>query len=124
METTALGAARLDRKLQGGELEAALPHLREAGFSSQEIGVYLLIGLPDQEEAEVAASIRRLQELGAKPVLAQYSPIPGTALWPRAVACSRYDLAADPLFHNNSLFPCWPQFFWDRYTRLKRLAAC
>ncbi len=123
VETTALGAARLDRKLQAGELEAALSHLREAGFAPKKIGVYLLIGLPDQEEAEVTASIWRIKELGATPVLAQYSPIPGTALWPRAVDTSRYDLAADPLFHNNSLFPCWPQFSWERYTRLKRLAA-
>ena len=123
VETTALGAARLDRKLQVGELEAALAHLREAGFSPAEIGVYLLIGLPDQDEAEVTASIQRVKELGATPVLAQYSPIPGTALWPRAQATSRYDLGADPLFHNNSLFPCWPQFSWDRYTRLKHLAG-
>jgi radical SAM superfamily enzyme YgiQ (UPF0313 family) len=123
VETTALGEARLDAKLQAGELEAALAYLREAGFTSKELGVYLLIGLPDQEETEVAASIRRVRELGATPVLAQYSPIPGTALWPRACASSRYDLKADPLFHNNSLFPCWPQFSWDRYTRLKRLAA-
>ena len=78
---------------------------------------------PDQAEAEVAASVLRVKELGATPVLASYSPIPGTALWPRAVATSRFDLAADPLFHNNSLFPCWPEFSWDRYTRLKRLAA-
>jgi hypothetical protein len=123
VETTALGAARLDTKLQAGELENALAHLQEAGFAPAEIGVYLLTGLPDQEEAEVAASILRVKELGATPVLAQYSPIPGTALWPRAQATSRFDLTADPLFHNNSLFPCWPQFAWDRYTRLKRLAA-
>jgi len=123
VETTAVGAARLDAKLQPGELEAALACLREAGFTPEAIGVYLLVGLPDQEEDEVAASIRRVKELGATPVLAQYSPIPGTALWPRAVASSRYDLTADPLFHNNSLFPCWPKFSWDRYTRLKRLAG-
>jgi radical SAM superfamily enzyme YgiQ (UPF0313 family) len=123
VETTALGEARLDRKLKRGELEAALAHLQEAGFAPEQIGVYLLIGLPDQEDAAVAASIRRVRELGATPVLAQYSPIPGTALWPRAVACSRYDLTADPLFHNNSLFPCWPEFSWEPYTRLKRLAA-
>jgi radical SAM superfamily enzyme YgiQ (UPF0313 family) len=122
-ETTALGPARLDRKLEKGELEAALTHLNEARFSPEVIGVYLLIGLPDQEEAEVVASIQRVKELGATPVLALYSPIPGTALWPRAQATSRYDLAADPLFQNNSLLPCWPQFSWDRYTRLKRLAA-
>jgi radical SAM superfamily enzyme YgiQ (UPF0313 family) len=123
VETTALGDARLDAKLEAGELEAALANLREAGFAPAEIGVYLLMGLPDQAEAEVAASILRVKELGATPVLAQYSPIPGTALWPRAVATSRYNLTADPLFQNNSLFPCWPQFSWDRYTHLKRLAA-
>jgi len=123
VETTAWGEARLDRKLAQGELEAALAYLQEAGFAPAAIGVYLLIGLPDQDEGEVTASIRRVKQLGATPVLTQYSPIPGTALWPRAVNCSRYDLTADPLFHNNSLFPCWPQFSWDRYTRLKRLAA-
>ncbi|MEW6658790.1 MAG: radical SAM protein [Thermodesulfobacteriota bacterium] len=121
VETTALGSARLDHKLQAGELETALARLREAGFRRGEIGVYLLIGLPDQEEEEIINSIRRVRELGGTPVLAQYSPIPGTALWPRAVASSRYDLARDPLFHNNSLFPCWPRFSWERYTRLKRL---
>ncbi len=122
VETTALGAGRLDHKLQAGDLEAALANLHEAGFRPEEIGVYLLVGLPQQEDAEVAASIRRVKELGANPVLALYSPIPGTALWPQAVKSSRYDLAADPLFHNNSLFPCWSQFSPERYTRLKRLA--
>ena len=82
VETTALGEARLDAKLQAGDLEAALAHLKEAGFAPAQMGVYLLIGLPDQEEAEVAASILRVKELGATPILAQYSPIPGTALWP------------------------------------------
>ncbi len=121
VETTGLGPERLDHKLQAGELEEALANLREAGFRREEIGVYLLIGLPGQDEEEVINSIRRVKELGGAPVLAQYSPIPGTALWPQAVAVSRYDLESDPLFHNNSLFPCWPRFSWERYSRLKRL---
>jgi radical SAM superfamily enzyme YgiQ (UPF0313 family) len=123
VETTALGPGRPDRKLGEGELEAALAYLQEAGFASKEIGVYLLMGLPGQDEGEVAAAIRRVKELGATPVLAQYSPIPGTALWSRALEASRYDLANEPLCHNNSVFPCRPQFSWDYYTRLKRLAA-
>jgi radical SAM superfamily enzyme YgiQ (UPF0313 family) len=123
VETVALGPERLDHKLQVGELEDALANLKEAGFRQEEIGVYLLLGLPDQKEEEVINSIRRVKQLGGSPVLAQYSPIPGTALWPQAVATSRYDLQSDPLFHNNSLFPCWPEFSWERYTNLKRLAA-
>lgn len=122
VETTALGQARPDRKLKQGELEAALAHLQEAGFAAKEIGVYLLAGLPEQDEGEVAASIRRVRALGATPVLAHYSPIPGTAMWPRACACSRFDLASEPLWHNNSLFPCRPRFSWSYHNRLKRLA--
>jgi len=121
VETTALGDERLDQKLARGELEEALARLREAGYGPGEVGVYLLIGLPGQSDDEVASSIRRVRELGAKPILAQYSPIPGTELWPQAVAVSRFDLAADPLLHNNSLFPCWPEFSWKRFTRLQRL---
>jgi radical SAM superfamily enzyme YgiQ (UPF0313 family) len=122
VETTAPGKERLDQKLLEGELEAALRYLQEAGFSQEEIGVYLLLGLPGQEDHEVVASIRRVRELGATPVLALYSPIPGTALWPEALAASPYDLENEPLYHNNSLFPCWPAFSWERYTHLKRLA--
>ena len=122
VETTALGEARLDAKLQAGELEAALAHLQEAGFAPAEIGVYLLIGLPDQAEAEVAASVLRVKELGATPVLAS-TPHPRHRPVAQGSRHLRYDLTADPLFQNNSLFPCWPEFSWDRYTRLKRLAA-
>ncbi len=122
VETAAPAHQRLDQKLEDEELEAALRYLQEAGFSREDIGVYLLLGLPGQTDAEAAASIRRVRELGSSPVLALYSPIPGTKLWPAALAASPYDLENEPLYHNNSLFPCWPAFSWERYTRLKRLA--
>ncbi len=123
LETAAIGGARRDRKIRAGDLERGVAALREAGFTAAEIGVYLLLGLPHQEDAEVEAAIRAVRRVGATPVLAQYSPIPGTALWSEAVQVSRYDLAADPIFQNNSIFPCWPEFSWERYTRLKNLAA-
>lgn len=123
LETAGLGMRRLDRKIQEGDLERGVAVLREAGFTASDIGVYLLVGLPYQEDEEVGAAIRAVRQAGATPVLALYSPIPGTALWPEAVQASRYDLAADPIFQNNSIFPCWPEFSWERYTRLKNLAA-
>ncbi|MGQ9921995.1 MAG: B12-binding domain-containing radical SAM protein [Desulfobacca sp.] len=123
LETTANGPRRRDRKIRDGDLERGVAALREAGFTADEIGVYLLIGLPHQDDEEVVAAIRAVRQAGGTPVLAQYSPIPGTALWPEAVQVSRYDLTADPIFQNNSIFPCWPEFSWERYTRLKNLAA-
>lgn len=122
VETAVRWEARPDRKLAKEELEAAVAHLVAAGYAPGDIGAYLLLGLPDQEDAEVEASIREVRRLGVKPILATYSPLPGTPAWPKAVAASRYDLTADPVCHNNSLFPCWPTFSWERYTRLKRLA--
>lgn len=123
LETTTTGAARHDRKVTAEELIAAVAYLQEAGYRPEEIGVYLLIGLPDQEDAAVVAAIREVRRLGATPVLAAYSPIPHTVLWEAAVRTARYDLQAEPLAQNNSVFPCWPSFSWERYTWLKNLAA-
>ena len=119
LETTATGEGRLDHKIQPGDLERAVAALHEAGFNPEDIGVYLLIGLPHQEDDEVIESIRQVRRLGAIPVLTQYSPIPQTRLWDEAVKVSRYDLEADPLYHNNSIFPCWPEFSWPLHPTQK-----
>jgi hypothetical protein len=59
---------------------------------------------------------------GITPVLAHYSPIPHTTLWKEAVAVSRYDLEADPIFSNNAIFPCQrEEFSWTALSRLKRM---
>jgi hypothetical protein len=59
---------------------------------------------------------------GARPILAQYSPIPHTELWHEAVKASRYDLEEDPLFHNNSIFPCRKApFSWEEVAYFKAL---
>ncbi len=93
-------------KVNNDQLQAAVRYLREAGYKSEDIGIYLLCGLPGQEAAELRDSIRYVQLHGARPIIAEYSPIPGTALWDAAVRGSRFDLKGEPLFHNNSLFPC------------------
>jgi hypothetical protein len=43
-------------------------------------------------------------------------------LWPAAVEASRYDLNADPIFHDNSIFPCQKDpFSWEAVAGLKGL---
>lgn len=114
----------LDRKLYRPDFEAGLKALKDAGFGPDQIGAYLLVGLPGQALSEVAASITALKACGVRPILAHYSPIPGTALWPAAKASSRYDLASDPIFTNNAIMPCRKSpFSWQAVSRLKRLAA-
>jgi len=112
----------MDNKVRPGEFEQAVDYLRKAGFKDNAIGVYLLCGLPGQDLAELEASIKMVRACGARPILAQYSPIPHTALWSAAVSASRYDLESDPIFHNNSIFPCQKEpFSWEQISYLKKL---
>ena len=97
----------LDGKLSEGDFERAVRALIKAGFAKDQIGAYILAGLPGQSAASVKESAEFVNRAGAMPYLAEYSPIPHTPLWGRAVASSSYDLAAEPLFHNNTLLPCW-----------------
>jgi hypothetical protein len=98
--------ARLGAKLTTGELEAALVNLETAGYARHEIGVYVLAGLPGQRRAEIEQSIDLVLRLGARPHLSEYTPVPGSPLFGEAAAASRWDLAAEPLFHNPTLLPC------------------
>jgi len=112
--------ARAERQVSTGgkvtseELGRAVAYLREAGYRAGDIGVYLLCGLPGQDAREVACGIDLVRDVGARPLLAEYSPIPGTALWDEARRHARYDIAGEPLFQNNSLLPCLSRTFGPR----------
>jgi len=115
---------RQDAKVAGGEFEAAMGCLRKAGFTSREVGAYLLAGLPGQPLESLRPSIAAVKRWGATPIPTFYSPIPGTALWEAALASSRYDLAGDPLFCNNAILPCRKTpFDWSEISALKSLCA-
>ena len=124
LETASFDArGDLDHKVTASEFHRAVGHLKAAGFYPGQIGAYLLVGLPGQSVASVERSIGVVKAAGITPVLAHYTPIPHTRLWPAAVTCSRYDLTADPIFCNNAIFPCQREdFFWQTLSRLKRLA--
>ena len=107
-------------KVKNEELLNAVYHLKKAGYKTSDIGIYLLCGLPGQKTQEVSDSIDFVLECGAKPVLAEYSPIPGTQMWEEAVVLSPFDIQGEPLYHNNSLLPCRnDDFSYARYQELK-----
>ncbi len=114
---------RRDRKYTEDEVEPAIAALKEAGFSKEQILLYVLAGLPGQSSEELEKTIRTAAGLGTRVVVAQYSPVPGTPLWPESVRQSRYDLEGEPLFHNNTLFSMErPDFDQQELERLKRLS--
>jgi hypothetical protein len=124
LETAAFEARRgLDRKVNEKEFLSAVHSLKAAGFGTERIGAYLLVGLPGQSVASVEQTIQMVKAAGITPVLTHYTPIVHTRLWPAAVAASRYDLAADPIYTNNAISTCGGEAFcWQTLSQLKALA--
>ncbi len=108
-------------KVTNKEFQDAVKYLKRAGYSGEEIGVYIMAGLPGQRVGEVEESIAFVRETGAKPLLVEYSPIPKTPLFEKAKKMSLYDLENEPLLHNNSILPCqWDGFRMEDFRRLKQ----
>ena len=97
---------RLDVKLSRAEWDAGVAALREAGFGSQEVGAYILFGLPGQDWAGVERSIAMARTSGIRPELAYFTPIPTSPLFERACQASSFPVQSEPLCQNNSIWPC------------------
>ena len=107
-------------KIDNKGFERAVNHLKRAGYSGKEIGVYVLVGMPGQKVGEVKESIAYVKGNGVRPILTEYSPIPHTPLFEKAKQLSRFDIEKEPLYQNNSIFPCqWEGFTQDDMRRLK-----
>jgi len=107
-------------KVDNHEFRKAIMCLKKAGYSGEEIGVYVMVGLPGQRVGEVEESIAFVEEAGARPMLVEYSPIPYTPIFEKAKKMSQFDLENEPLYHNNSILPCqWEGFTIADYKRLK-----
>jgi len=107
-------------KVDDEDVRIAIESLKAAGFSSTDIGVYLMAGVPGQRREEVELGIETVWQWGAVPKIAEYSPIPDTPLWEQAVQHSSYDLEGEPLFHNNSILPChWEGLSWRDLAAIK-----
>ncbi|MCP4575173.1 MAG: radical SAM protein [Deltaproteobacteria bacterium] len=110
----------LDNKLSKDDFANAMDHLLSAGFDPRQIGAYIMMGMPGQSPDVVAETIHQADRCGSFPYLAEYSPIPHTRLWEKAVSHSTHDLSSEPLFHNNSLLPCWDSVQKKEVPRLKQ----
>ena len=125
LETAAFEKRKdFDNKVTADEFMRAVACLKNAGFHKDQVGAYLLAGLPGQRISSVEDSIKTVKQNNITPVIAYYSPIPHTGMWKRAVASSRYELELDPVFTNNSILPCQQEpFSWESISYLKNLTA-
>jgi len=86
-------------KVYSEEFVDAVRVLREVGASS--ITAYIIIGHPDSQEQNLEASVRFAAEQGARVMLSEFAPIPGT---PDGEACRAYTGLEEPLNHNKTAF--------------------
>jgi radical SAM superfamily enzyme YgiQ (UPF0313 family) len=111
---------RTGGKVTNNEFIRAMESLCNAGYSSDEIGVYILCGLPNQGIEEVTDAVNFVKENGGRPRLSEYSPVPHTKEWEEALKSCSYPLEDEPLFHNNSLLICRSdRLSYEQYQKIK-----
>ena len=102
--------------------ERTIKALKCAGYPDERLETYILVGLPGQNTDDILSSIDYVKSLGGKPKITEFSPIPGTKMFERALGdCPQ--LAEEPLLHNNTIYAPWVsrsvppetmQYFKDR----------
>jgi radical SAM superfamily enzyme YgiQ (UPF0313 family) len=85
-------------KVDNHEFLRTTKYLKRAGYSSEEIGVYIMAGLPGQRVGEVEESIAFVKDSGAKPILVEYSAIPHTPLFEKTKKCRNLTSKMNPYF--------------------------
>ena len=121
LETTTF-SDRLDCKLTREQWRQGLENMFNAGFQAEQIGVYVLFGLPGQRFEELSQTLAAVRSLGLTPYISHYTPIPGSRLFEEAQAHSPYPLGEEPLYQNNSIWPCVPGgFSWEKRSEISRM---
>jgi radical SAM superfamily enzyme YgiQ (UPF0313 family) len=100
-------------KVDGDAFARAVEALHAAGFTAREVGAYVLVARPGQRVCEVEETVAYAHRLGVPVYPAQFSPIPGTPEGETAVAAGCLPADADPLLHNNSIYPCGSATAWE-----------
>jgi radical SAM superfamily enzyme YgiQ (UPF0313 family) len=107
-------------KITSVTFQKSLQHLKAAGFSKEQTGVYLMYGLPGQDLDEVKQGITFLQDLNVRINLTEFSPIPHTQCWDDLIEQGIMEKNIDPLLTNNSVFSALYQGYdWQELEALK-----
>ena len=104
-------------KVSCDELAEAVEHLTAAGADPWNITAYQILGHPNWGIQQLEESMRFVNRLGIRGMLADFSPVPGT---PDSEHCREWVDMDEPLFHNKTAFPIILLGF-DETNRLKDL---
>ncbi|HUT30271.1 MAG TPA: radical SAM protein [Sedimentisphaerales bacterium] len=108
---------RTGSKVFSDELAHAVEHLLKAGAEPANITAYHILGHPHTDIQQLEETMRFVNSLGIRGMLADFSPIPGT---PDGCAARKWVDMDEPLMHNKTAFPIIMLGF-DQTNRLKDL---
>ena len=91
-------------KVTNGEFAGSINALKKQGFNKQEVGVYLMYGLPGQSLDEVREGVSFIRSLGMRINLTEYSPLPQTKSFKALINQGIISENTDPLLLNNTVF--------------------
>ncbi len=101
LESSDPGFQQRGGKTTSDDFRRGMEILKAAEFRRDEIRVYTLLNVPGQDPDSVEDTVRFALSEGARPMLAYYSPVPGTPDFDRAAGITNL---SDPLFHNNTVY--------------------
>jgi radical SAM superfamily enzyme YgiQ (UPF0313 family) len=108
-------------KITTMDMQRALHSLLQAGYRREDIVVYALMGLADQDFAEVEETVQYVLDLGIHVSIASFSPIPKTPEWQKAIDAGLWHDDDDLLLTNCSVFPLWSRKYgYDRTSNFLR----
>jgi len=108
-------------KVNYAEFLEAVGNLKAAGFRGEQVGGYVMTGLPGETEREAARNIAAVHAAGVEVKVAEYSPIPGTEYFERARAAAEADIE-EPLLQNNTITAAGGIGGYEAYERVKAFA--
>ncbi len=91
-------------KVTNSIIVRAVNHLTKYGFRKENIGIYLMYGLPEQSLTEVLYGVEFIKKLDVRINLTEFSPIPGTLYWQDLKRQGIISEDIDPLLTNNTVY--------------------
>ncbi len=94
-------------KVNDASFRKAVRSLEKAGFTSKEVGAYLIIGIPGQSFESALEDLKNVANAGIRPVINEYTLIPGSTDWQTAIEKGSVKKDTDPFLLKGSLLPYW-----------------
>jgi len=94
-------------KVSNADLVKAVANLKDAGFSSTDIGAYIIGNLPRQNKDDIYNAINFCFDLEILPIVNEYTPIPGTNDYYDLLEQEVFSSDIDPFLLNNKYLPFW-----------------